>query len=219
VGRTQGIRIASVPLVLLLVVFAGAQRAADHHVSADPAQRLFRLSPFAHGYIHGYESGFGMGDEDVQMGRGEQKIRKTREYREADRGYERAFGERESFRNGFREGLTVGYHDAVSGGEFRALAELRRLATGLENDLVAGAADAPYDRGFFAGYRAARAEDADECKGAPGTAEDRFCSGFLDGYELGESDSGAIATARERGAPPLGGDERPRLATRSAPRR
>src|SRR3954463_11740886 len=108
------------------ILCAGASFAqnTDYHVGSDPAQRLFRLSPFAHGYIHGYESGFGMGDEDLQLGRGDQQIQKTREFRSADRGYRAGFGDRESFRAGFREGLTVGYHDALIGSEFRALAEL-----------------------------------------------------------------------------------------------
>src|SRR4051812_43790873 len=180
------------------------EKLPDYHVSADPAQRLFRLSPFAHGYIHGYESGFGMADEDVQMARGEQRIEKSGEYRHADRGYERRFGDRESFRAGFREGLLVGYHDGIIGGEFRALGELRRLATGLESELVSNASDTPYDGGFLAGYRAARQNHAEECKPGEKSAGNptraRFCSGFLDGYDLGESDSGAIASAQERNA-------------------
>jgi hypothetical protein len=199
----------------LIAAFVCPAAADDYHVSSDPAQRLFRLSPFAHGYIHGYESGFGMGDEDVQMGRGDQHIEKTGEYRSADRGYEPAFGDRESFRAGFREGLTMGYRDANTGGEFRAFSELRRLATGLENDLVKNGADAPYDGGFLAGYRAARQAKPDECTGHPNdnSTKARFCSGFLDGYELGEADSGALATAEERNPAPE------TLVKRHAPRR
>lgn len=194
-------RILALSLLLMTTaVLCTAQgQAADHHVTGEPAQRLFRLSPFAHGYIHGYESGFGMGDEDVQMGRGGQHIEKTREFRSADRGYARAFGDRESFRAGYREGLTVGYHEALSGGVFRALTALRRLATGLENGLVNSGADAPYDGGFLSGYRAARQDHPDDCAApakATNPARERFCSGFLDGYELGEADSGAIATAQ-----------------------
>jgi len=211
-------------LALVSAPAYGSDKPADYHVSSDPAQRLFRLSLFAHGYIHGYESGFAMGDEDVQMARGEQPIEKSSEYHYADRGYERAFGDRESFRAGFREGLMVGYHDAISGGEFRALGELRRLATGLESELVSNASDAPYDGGFLAGYRAARQDHPEECKleeskaaanaASVNSVRARFCSGFLDGYELGESDSGAIATARERSPQPS-----VTSAARSGPRR
>jgi hypothetical protein len=186
-------RVAILTFVLAVSAVSAGQAPADHHVSADPAQRLFRASPFAHGYIHGYEVGFGMGNEDVQIGRGSQEVRQSAEYKSASEGYAAAFGSRESFRAGFREGLAIGYRDAFSGGEFRALGELRRLATGVEGE---AAVDRLYDGGFFAGYRAARQEAADECQKAPAGRE-RFCSGFLDGYELGESDTGATA-ARER---------------------
>jgi hypothetical protein len=188
-------------LSLLLCVAASAAEPPDHHLAGDPARRLFRASPFAHGYIHGYEHGFGLGDEDVQNGRGAREIRKTGEYRDADGGYRREFGARESFRAGFREGLSIGYRDAIAGGEFRALAALRRLATGLD-DLLTNSADRLYDGGFFAGYRAARQESAGDCQGPAPAARERYCSGFLAGYELGESDSGAATTARDRNAPP-----------------
>ena len=210
----------------LLSAAAWAGDADDYHVSGDPAQRLFRLSPFAHGYIHGYEGGFGMGDDDVHMARTEEKIDQTEEYHHADRGYDRSFGDRENFRAGFREGLTMGYHDAISGGEFRALGELRRLATGLENELVGRdpvnhASDAGYDGGFLAGYRAARQEHPNECKagvaaGKTDPSKARFCSGFLDGYELGESDLGDIASAQKPPAPPMSANAG---VTRHSPRR
>jgi hypothetical protein len=201
VSRIQGIVVALLPALLCCAAFGGD--GSDYHVNKDPAARLFRLSPFAHGYIHGYEAGFAMGDDDVQMGRGDQHIEKTGEFRDADREYQRAFGDRENFRAGYREGLVVGYHDALTGGEFRALNELRRLATGLESDLVVSSADAGYDGGFLAGYRAARQDHANDCSGAPASAsKEHFCSGFLDGYELGDSDSGAIATAQEHAPPP-----------------
>src|SRR5206468_9458367 len=44
-------------VVSLLAPVAMAQR-ADRHMLADDAQSLYRRSPFAHGYIHGYEEGF-----------------------------------------------------------------------------------------------------------------------------------------------------------------
>ena len=206
-------RITILTFVLAVSAVCAGQTPADHHVSADPAQRLFRASPFAHGYIHGYEAGFSMGTEDVQMGRGAQEVRKSAEYQSASEGYAAAFGSRESFRAGFRAGLAIGYRDAFSGKEFRALGELRRLATGVEGE---AAVDRLYDGGFFAGYRAARQEAADQCQKAAAGRE-RFCSGFLDGYQLGESDAGAVTTARERSAaaPIL----LPRPGGRSAPRR
>jgi len=215
VARFDAYRVA--PFVVVIAALAlAADQLPDHHVSADPAQRLFRASPFAHGYIHGYETGFGMGDEDVQMGRGAQDVRRSSEYKKASEGYRPDFGSRESFRAGFREGLAIGYRDALSGGEFRALGELRRLATGVDDELVVDSTDRLYDGGFLAGYRAARQEAADQCQKAPAGRE-RFCSGFLDGYELGESDTGAVTTAKERpqAAPIL----QPRPSGRNYPRR
>ena len=215
-ARIGAFRPGLVALALAGVMLGGEPPAPDHHITADPAQRLFRASPFAHGYIHGYEIGFGLGDEDVQIGRGAQAIRKTVEYKDGDGGYRPAFGSRESFRAGFREGLSIGYRDAFSGGEFRALNELRRLASGVEGELLADAADRIYDGGFLVGYRAARQEAPDECRTSTAAGRERFCSGFLDGFELGESDTGAATTARDRGtAPPL----LPRPAGRSYPRR
>lgn len=195
-------RILGICALVLLTTAALAQTTptvpptnTDYHLAQDPAQRLFRLSPFAHGYIHGYESGFTLGDEDVQMGRGDQRIEHTGEFKDADRGYRREFGDRGSFRSGFREGLVIGYRDAISGGEFRAFGELRRLATGLENSLVGNAADHTYDGGFLAGYTAARQGHPDDCQNADTRTKARFCSGYLDGYDLGVSDSGAVAQA------------------------
>jgi len=190
-------------LAVALAGAAAAQQAPDHHITADPAQRLFRASTFAHGYIHGYERGFMQGDEDVQTGRGAQDIHKIPGYRAGDAGYRREFGARQSFRAGFREGMAIGYRDALSGGEFRALAELRRLASGLEDELLSEAADRVYDGGFLAGYSAARQESAGDCQAPVPPAWARFCSGFLDGYELGESDTGGATTARDRMAPPV----------------
>jgi hypothetical protein len=213
VGPIGVFRVVILTCVLAFSALCAGQASADHHISADPEQRLYRASPFAHGYIHGYEVGFGMGNEDVQIGRGAQEVRKSAEYKSASEGYAAAFGSRESFRAGFREGLAIGYRDGFAGGEFRALGELRRLATGVEGE---AAVDRLYDGGFFAGYRAARQEAADQCQQAPAGRE-RFCSGFLDGYELGESDTGVGTTARERSAaaPVL----LPRPGGRSAPRR
>jgi hypothetical protein len=222
--RTDGRRISKLATFTVVIALCSAPSFAqkpDYHVGGDPAQRLFRLSPFAHGYIHGYESGFGMGDEDLQLGRGDQHIEKTGEYRSADRDYDRSFGDRENFRAGYREGLVVGYHDALSGGEFRALSELRRLATGLEQDLVSNSSDTTYDGGFLSGYRAARHDHANDCKaGNANAAKQRFCSGFLDGYELGEADSGAVATAQQTNAPPpMSTVANSAAAGRRAPRR
>ena len=207
-------RVLGICAFLLFAGAALAQNASgtmpdpDYHVTQDPAQRLFRLSPFAHGYIHGYESGFALGDQDVQMGRGDQHIERTGEFKDADRGYRREFGDRESFRSGFRDGLVVGYHDAISGGEFRAFAELRRLATGLESSLVGNAVDQTYDGGFLAGYTAARQGQLDDCRSPNTAAKAHFCSGYLDGYDLGHSDSGDVAEAQA-----------PVVAPRKAPKR
>jgi hypothetical protein len=205
VGRTRAIFVAFLALCLCSVpAFAGD--APEYHLNQDPAARLFRLSPFAHGYMHGYEDGFSLGDNDLQLGRvDESRIEGSEQYRDAEGGYQRGFGDRENFRAGYREGLVVGYHDACSGGEFRATSELRRLATGLENALVANRTDSYYDGGFLAGYHAARQNAGDDCQNRNLTNEsvkEHFCSGFTDGYELGESDSGAVATAAEYRTPP-----------------
>lgn len=189
-------------MFLALAAGAPAAEAPDYHITADPAQRLFRASPFAHGYIHGYEYGFALGDEDIQIGRGAQDVRRTEAFRDADGGYHKGFGNRESFRWGFRAGLAIGYRDALFGGEFRALGELRRLASGLHGGLLFDVGDTPYDGGFRAGYSAARQEATNDCESEVAATRERFCAGFFAGYELGEADTGAATTAAERGTPP-----------------
>ncbi|HZU22530.1 MAG TPA: hypothetical protein VE998_06825, partial [Terriglobales bacterium] len=127
-----------------------AEPASDQHLS-DPAAALYQRSPFAHGYIHGYEEGFHVGDQDLQFGRltrGDRRKTSAGHPRPALR------GESASFREGYDQGFTAGYRDSVAGREFRAIAALRQAAAALGEGARAqddGGFDAAFMTGYFAG--------------------------------------------------------------------
>lgn len=202
-GRTLGTWIV---MAALLAMPAAAEE-RDHHVSADPAQHLFRASPFAHGYIHGYESGFAQGDEDIHFRHEPRRLEGSKEYKHADRGYRSGYGDRQSFREGYRAGLVAGYEDARSGAAFRAFEELRRLAAATTTPLV-DMPDVTYDRGFLRGYRAARATLGANCEAPEGLTAERYCAGFEQGYALGVADTGAQVAAQNRFKPALRASDR-----------
>jgi hypothetical protein len=66
-----------------------------------------------HGYEHGYRDGFERGREE--HARGGSSDFHTKEYEQADRGFEGGFGDRELFRTGYRSGYQAGYLDGFSG--------------------------------------------------------------------------------------------------------
>lgn len=124
--------------VLLIAITASAQ-SPDPHLSDDPAHLLFQQSSWAHGYLHGYSKGFHTGDLDLQLAHAAQNPKDEHEYKKAKDSYQRNFGDRDSFVEGFRAGFMVGYADAYGGLEFRAVKSLRELARDVPHVSPAGA--------------------------------------------------------------------------------
>ena len=134
-------------LIAVLAVFwlafpASAQD--DTHLQGEFGEFLTHCA-FAHGYLHGYEEGYHLGDGDFHLGR-ERDSHAVLQQKVSD-GYRTAFGDRSSYRFGYREGVTAGYNDSVLNREFRAYAELRAYQP------TAQALSFPdVDRGFANGY-------------------------------------------------------------------
>jgi hypothetical protein len=137
----------AVGLLLSLATYAGAQ-SLDPHLGDDPAHDLYQHSPFLHGYIHGYEAGFHLGDVDVHMGHKAQSITRQKTYRDP-RDYHSSFGDRGAFQRGYRQGLLVGYGDAFRDASFRAVTQIRRAAEGITADTWGYE---EFDRAVSSGY-------------------------------------------------------------------
>jgi hypothetical protein len=192
-----------IPLTCLLcVAFAGAQT-DDWHLSPQGSRVFFLRSAFAHGYMHGYEEGFHRGDLDLQMTRPFQPVKRHAKYRKIC-GYRAEFGDRVSFESGYRKGYAVGYTDAFSGREFRAV-QLVREGNAATSAGAVPVPDELLDRAFVAGYyngqksglhdgRAATAVtvlNSIDCASALGKSvkpNGDYCAAYQGGYRLGYSD-------------------------------
>src|SRR5579859_7158158 len=114
-------------LLLLLLLSSAALCAQDRHLMSDPAAPLYRASPLAHGYIHGYEDGFHAATYDLVTGA---KVKKPTE-RSGTHDYQEGFGDRTAFAQGYAAGFDDGAADAQGDG-FRAETRLRVLADGVD---------------------------------------------------------------------------------------
>jgi hypothetical protein len=113
------------------LAFAGQQgKDADFHLDAEQARALYRASAFLHGYLHGYAQGFHCADQDIHMGRPSRTLENLEDKGTAE--HRPRFGDRRLFLRGYQSGLHVGYADGIRGGEFRAIAQGRLLAQGME---------------------------------------------------------------------------------------
>lgn len=142
---------AGAVLACLCLVALSFAQPGDHKSDAhlnDPAAQLYTQSPFAHGYIHGYEDGFHTADQDLQFGRinrgvrGKMPAHPDANIETTDRG---------SFRKGYEQGFGAGYRDSAAGREFRAVAALREAALALQSG-NAPANDPAFDHAFREGY-------------------------------------------------------------------
>ena len=182
-------------LAFLLTLSTTVLFGQERHLSNDSASTLYLNSPFAHGYIHGYEDGFHYGDLDLQLGREPRDAGVIASYKHPGIGYESNFGSKESYKNGFKSGFRAGYSDATHQLPFRAIVNLRNAAQGLQR---ASYADVHiFDEGFRDGYDHGRHQGAEDgraasianpinppCLGLP----DQYCSGFERGFHLGYAD-------------------------------
>lgn len=221
--------VALLQRVAWLLLFAGATLAStapagkdqDHHIDADRARSLFRASAFLHGYMHGYEEGFHCADQDIHMGRPPRPLEKVEH--SGDDQYRKRFGERRHFLRGFAQGLRVGYADGIRGVEFRAVAETRKLAEGLEAvEQLPPARRKIFESGVMEGYELGLRQGLLEGRSRTPLPDDivvataqvtealpqpeDYKSGFARGYRLGYTDgylnqapegsSGEVATRK-----------------------
>lgn len=183
-------RMAFVALVTTFGLAASA-RESDPHLSTSPARELFLRSALAHGYMHGYEAGFHVGDLDIHLGRGNRPIAVIPEADAKNAHFQREYGNRSEFRLGYERGFAAGYEDAVSNREFVADGIARSIADGL-NELPTTANPA-FSSGFAKGFTAAyqqhgaysqtMAQAGESCRQqAVVTDMNTFCSGYARGY-------------------------------------
>ena len=188
--------------LLATAAVASAQKEApDPHYAASRTSAITHKSAFVHGYLHGYEAGFHLADLDIQMGLGVLGILKRKEARVVA-GYRREFGNKHSFESGYREGVSVGYGDGISGRAFRAVSELDAIGTGAMvamDDLP----DASFDSGFAAGYKLGQRQGLQDgrreetftsplpaCPPQPAEVPNQqtFCTAYIGGYRVGYAD-------------------------------
>jgi hypothetical protein len=174
-------------------------QAPERHFTSYPARDLYRRSAFVHGYIHGYEQGFHEADLDLHLARAPRPAKEFKAFRKADAGYERSFGSKPNFQQGYREGFREGYADAARGGSFRAVAETAAAAA----DLNAQPPDGTFDDGVTSGYAAGRAagqqrtlpKTLGDCNATARAAD--YCDGYSRGFRLGRADAAVHQSYRQ----------------------
>jgi hypothetical protein len=188
-----------------LILVALPSAASCPHLESERAP-LYQRSAFAHGYIHGYEQGFHIGNQDLQLARTARDVSKTEIYRKAGEEYRAQFGARDAFRIGYRNGMVVGYTDAMNDHSFRAIDEARIAVAHLDNESVtpygAAARNHHFELGFMDGYTAGtlrgvgdgrnrvnyQPAQADCGIGRSPTLGETYCAGYLRGFSFGYSD-------------------------------
>ncbi|HUR36759.1 MAG TPA: hypothetical protein VM009_03010 [Terriglobales bacterium] len=190
----------------------------DFHTREDDARRLYSVSAFAHGHRHGYEEGYSAADEDIHQGRVQ------RVFREKDvpkpRGYQKAFGDKRHFRQGFIYGYMAGYRDSFRERSFilpswvaaiQPFSWMSALPQSEGSFIPAGNLLAIFESGVMDGYRSglatqvlendARAlasQGSQNCR-AQGPRPDGYCDGFTQGFLIGIADSGVSLTVEGAG--------------------
>ena len=193
-------------LSLFFLVFPACLIAQERHMSGDPVSTLCMGSPFAHGYLHGYEEGFHYGDLDLQLGREPRDPSSISSYKRASTSFQPSFGSRSSYRSGYQDGFRAGYSDATRQLNFGAVESLRHAADGVAKLL--GAASHQFDKGFREGYSHGRRKGSEDGRAAEranpinppclGLAPE-YCSGFARGFQIGYGDGFGNQSAK---APP-----------------
>ena len=192
---------------LLLTLFFAAGiafsvRAQDAHLSESGSAVVMSHSAFAHGYRHGYEEGYHLGNTDISVGTAPRL--KIKDSRRLKLGYSPQFGPRNVFERGFQAGLKAGYGDGYSGRLFRAVDNIRSVASSLEDTHSALDPRFTYfDEGFFSGYNEgfdlggsdqSSAAQVDfhfvgcAAKQRGSSADESYCEGYRRGFALGHAD-------------------------------
>jgi len=95
---------AKVFLVCSLFAVPAAARAAD-------VDRVSFVDARRDAYDNGYRDGVKRGEQAARDGR-RLNVESERDYRAADRGYNRSYGDRRAYENNYRTGFAAGYRDA-----------------------------------------------------------------------------------------------------------
>jgi len=196
--RSFGILVAA-----LVALYGGAfAQQSDPHYLAQRISGPTCQSAFIHGYLHGYEQGFHLADQDLQMGRSARDVSRTRQARDLST-YRPEFGSRHFFQSGYTQGFRVGYADGVAGRAFRAVSEIAQVGNSLEVHQPSEV----FDQGFLSGYTSGQHQGLEDARRG-GTAavqaascpavrrfekehnplEAEFCNAYTRGFAMGYSD-------------------------------
>lgn len=171
--------------------------ANERHLQANSVGALYANSAFAHGYRHGYDEGFHIGDFALQLGGDVNLILSPKEYKQAPRAYRGDFGSKESFDQGYEAGFRSGYGDAITGEEYCLSRRMSTAAAGLTLEILPPNRRAHFDEGVAGGFASSQTSSAPKrgmtseyieqyCrKTAAGMYALEYCSGFSRGYLLG----------------------------------
>ena len=170
----------------------------ERHLSTTPVGTLYANSAFAHGYRHGYDEGFHIGDLDLQMGRNPVRFERRKNQQTAH-DFDLLFSNKRLFQQGYQAGFQSGYKDAISGSPFRATSRATAAAESLNEILIPNLRQY-FDEGFAGGYlsaqsiRAPRAHITAEyveqyCRNESSSHPLEYCSGFSRGYLFAVADS------------------------------
>jgi hypothetical protein len=190
--------------LLLIVSLFGLSSASmaqgDFHLAESPVKSFFHQSAWAHGYMHGYESGFHEGNLDLHMARAIRDPHSVPDYKKAKHCYRSEFGNKREFDKGYGSGFEVGYLDGAVGRDFRAATEVSRLSTAFptlektspkESSHLDMILDAGYSQGRRMGLNDARSrnqfrEAEEPC---PDLAQKQhYCGAYQAGFRWGYSD-------------------------------
>ena len=194
------IRLAAVVVACLCFSLSAQSQRDDWHMDS---LNVFVKSAFAHGYMHGYEQGFHVGDLDMQMGRSYRDVKNQEPYKKPV-GYRNSFGDRSSYDDGYRNGFLVGYTDSYGGRKFRAIMwvrQERRLPQGQDAHVDRGF-DSAFKEGYKSGQRrglqdgrtavvedaSVQCDSAHDARGGAGEPKADYCGAFRSGFQLGYSD-------------------------------
>jgi hypothetical protein len=200
-------------LFFLTGLSVGQSPPQENHLHEAGTLAIFQRSAFVHGYRHGYEEGYHAGDMDVNMGRHPRT--RLSEFHGLSLRYSSEFGPRKSFEAGFQEGLKAGYSDGFVGRKFRAVENLRFMASRLDQNPVPNdPTNAYFDQGVAEGYNQGRSEGRKDFEASgrlvihlggcgqfhPLKPQDlnalgSFCDGYRRGYMLGEADAVVLGPA------------------------
>ena len=151
-------------LVLLAGVLMVAPACASYDYYGNQRSGGYRSDIERRAYDNGYREGVKRGDEDGRKGRGF-SFERHGDWRDADDGYSRGYGDRDFYRRVFRRGFESGYTDSFN-----------RYGRGSGYAIPRGGYGYP-SRGY--GYPS----------NAPGYSSAAAQTGYRDGYEAGRDDA------------------------------